>query len=136
MAETIVLDPSAVAVGRTQLDITSFIGAAGEGIDWGDASLQSYMADQAVGSSPVDYRLPNRVVKIPLSLRTVGSTSYASIVASLQRKAGLIQREGGWLMRQIDSTPLYADVVNATLHLGGGWLQAYRSADVSASLQI
>lgn len=134
MTETIVLDPSAVATGRTQLDITGWVSA--EGVDWGDAAIQAYMADQAVGSSTVDYRLPNRIIKIPLVLRTVGATSFSTIRTNLQQKVGLFHREGGWLMRQVGATPLYADVMNATLHLGGSWLQAYRDADVQAWLQI
>lgn len=134
MTETIVLDPTAVATGRTQLDITGWVAAAG--VDWGDAAIQAYMADQAVGSSTVDYRLPNRTIKIPLSLRTVGATSFSTIRTNLQHKVALMQRKNGWVMRQVGSTALYADVVNATLHLGGSWLQAYRDADVDATLEL
>jgi hypothetical protein len=94
------------------------------------------MADQQVGSSPVDYRLPNRQIQIPLNLRTAGATSYSTIRLSLQQKVGIFQAEGGQIMRQIDSTPLYADIVNATLHLGGSILAAYRSLDVDAVLQL
>ena len=48
----------------------------------------------------------------------------------------MLQREGGWIMRQVDSTPLYADIQNATLHLGGAWLQAYQGADIDAVLTL
>lgn len=129
------LDASGIAVNRTQLDITSWVSAA-TGPDWGDAEIAAHMADQAVGSSPVDYRLPNRQIKIPLALKTVGGTSFATIRASLQQKVGLFQREGGWIMRQVGATALYADVVNATLHLGGSWLQAFRDIDVDAVLSL
>jgi len=135
MAETIVLDPSAVAVNRTQLDITTWVDAD-PGINWGDAAIQAYMADQQVGSSPVDYRLPNRQIQIPLNLRTAGATSYSTIRLSIQQKAAIFQAEGGQILRQIDSTPLYADVVNATLHLGGSILAAFRSIDVDAVLTL
>jgi hypothetical protein len=135
MTEVIVLDPSAVAPDRAQLDITSWVDAD-PGVDWGDAQITAYMADQAVGSSPVDYRLPNRQIKIPLNLRAVGSTSFSTVRTSLQSKAALFQRAGGQIMRQVDSTPLYADVVNATLHLGGSIFQAYRGFDVDAVLTL
>jgi hypothetical protein len=134
VAEIVTLDPAAVATSRTALEITPYIAAGGP--DWGDSDIEAYVSDQAVGSSAVDYRLPNRIIKIPLSLRTLGATSFATIRLQLQQKAALLQREGGFLMRQIDSTPLYADVVKATLHLGGSWLQAYRSVDVDAVLTL
>jgi hypothetical protein len=134
VTETIVLDSTAIATGRTQLDITPWVSS--EGVDWGDAAITSFMADAQMGSTVVDYRVPNRTVKIPLNLRAVGATSFATIRQQVQAKAALMQAEGGWIMRQIDSTPLYADVMNATLHLGGSWLAAYRSADTDAVLTI
>jgi hypothetical protein len=135
MAETIVLDPAAAIAGRAQLDITAWVDAD-PGVDWGDAAITAYMADQQIGSSPVDYRLPNRQIKIPLNLRSLGATTYTQIRLSLQHKVGLMQREGGAIMRQVDSTALYADVVNATLHLGGSILAAFRSIDVDAVLSL
>jgi hypothetical protein len=135
MTETIVLDPTAVAVNRTQLDITSWVKAP-EGIDWGDAAISAFMADMAVGSGPVDFRLPNRQVKIPIILKDIPGTTFATIRANLQRKVGILQREGGWLLRQTDSTALYADIVNATLHLGGTWYQAYSGFDVDVTLSL
>jgi hypothetical protein len=134
MAETIKLDPSAVSLSRTEVDITPFI--AYEGINWGDAALEAAMADLSVGSSPVYTRLPNRQVSIPLRLRTVGGTTYDSIVATLQQKAGLFQGEGGWILRQVDATPIYADIENAVLHLGGSTLAAFNDVDVDAVLQL
>jgi hypothetical protein len=134
VAETVTLDPAAVATSRTALEITPYIAAGGP--DWGDSDIEAYVSDQAVGSTAVDFRLPNRIIKIPLSLRSLGAVSFATIRLQLQQKAALLQREGGFLMRQIDSTPLYADVVKATLHLGGSWLQAYRSVDVDAVLTL
>lgn len=137
MSETIILDASALSPApavRTQLDITQWIAVAGP--DWGDAAIQSYVADQAVGSNVVDYRLPNRIINIPLILKTVSGTTFSTINTQLQQKVATFQREGGWIMRQFGSTNLYADVVNATLHLGGAWLQAYKDADVDATLQL
>jgi hypothetical protein len=134
MAESIQLDDTAIAVGRTELDITSFIAAAGP--DWGDAAIQAYMANAQVGETRLGYRLPNRQIKIPLSLRAVGGTAFATIRQQIQQKAALFQREGGWITRSVDGTALYADVQTATLHLGGSWLQAYRSIDVDAVLTL
>ncbi len=39
-------------------------------------------------------------------------------------------------MRQVGSTPLYLDVMNATLHLGGSQLAAYRDLDTDAVLTL
>lgn len=122
MAETVVLDPSEVATGRTQIDVTSFVQA--DGVDWGDAAFEAYMAQALHGSVPVDGRLPNRVVTVPLTLRTVGATSFSTIRRQLQAKVALFQRQGGWMKRQVDSTPVFLDVVNASLRLGGAWTQA------------
>lgn len=135
MAETIVLDPTEVAVSRTQVDITPWV--KGDGIDWGDAEIAAYMADQARGASPVDFRVPNRTVTIPLVLKGVGGTSFATARTTVQAKAALFQREGGWLKRLTSSgSMVFADVVSATLKLGGGWTQAHRSADLDAQLTL
>ena len=136
MSETVKLDPSAIAVARTELDITGWIAAAGTGIDWGDAAIQAYTASVTVGEVRLHYRLPNRLIKIPLILRSVGATTFATIRQQLQAKVGLFQRENGWLGRTTDAGTLYADIQNATLHLGGSWLQAYRSADIDAVLSL
>lgn len=134
MAETVLLDPSGVAINRTELDITPWMTDAGA--DWGDAEISAYMADsQAVGASVVGHRLPNRKIKIPLKLRDRGGVAFATIRSQLQRKIALIQREGGWLQRS-SSPALYADVVNATLHMGGDWMEAFRSLDVDVTLEI
>lgn len=134
MAEMITLDPSAVATNRTQVDITSYVDA--DGVDWGDAAIAAYMADGSIGSSPVDFRIPNRQITIPLNLRDLGATSFAQIRTNIQSKVALFHAEGGWLMRLVNGTPYYADIVDATLHLGGSWLQAYRSIDVDAVLRL
>lgn len=136
MSETIVLDPPAIATARTQLDITSWVAASGTGIDWGDAAIQAYTASVTVGEVRLGYRLPNRQIKIPLVLRNVGATTFAAIRQQLQAKVGLLQRENGWLGRTTDAGTLYVDVQNATLHLGGSWLQAYRGADIDAVLSL
>lgn len=135
MTETIVLDPTAIDSSRTQVDITKFISP--EGPDWGDAEIQAYMTDQAVGSIAVDSRVPNRVITIPLVLKTRGGIAYSTIRSNLQHKVALFQTtKRGSIMRKIGTTALYADIVNAKLHLGGSTLQAVRDIDVDGVLTI
>jgi len=135
MAETVVLDPSAVATGRTQVDITNYI-SAGEGVDWGDAAIEAYLAKGHIGSTPVDFDVPNRTVTIPLVLKAVGATTFESIRAQVQAKVALFHREGGYISRQTSIGTMYGDVVSASLHYGGDWLQAYKSVDVNAVLSL
>jgi hypothetical protein len=134
VAETIRLDPSAVATARTEVDLTPFISA--EGVDWGDAAIEAYMAQGERGAVPVDYDIPNRQVTIPLRLQARGTVTFDTIRRQVQAKASLFQREGGWLSRVTSAGTLYADVVNATLRLGGDWMQAHRSIDTNASLSL
>jgi hypothetical protein len=124
-----------VATGRTQLDITSYIKA--DGLDWGDAEFTAILAEAARGDLLVGGRLPNRTVTIPLTLRDVeGQSTFFAIRAYLQQKVGLFQREGGWVARTTDSGTLYADVVNAKLHLGGSLFQAFSGFDIDAVLTL
>jgi hypothetical protein len=135
MSETVTLDPSEIATDRTELNITSFI--KWEGVEYGDAEIAAYMADQRQGSTPVDYRIPNRTVEIPLVLRVQGATSYATIRANLQAKVALFQREGGWIKRtRSGGGTVFADIVNATLHLGGSSMAGFRDVDVDAWLRL
>jgi hypothetical protein len=136
MAETFVIDPSEVAASRTQLDITPFVRA--DGVDWGDSQFEAYMAEAQVGSVPVDGRLPNRIVTAPLTLRAVGATTFATIRRQIQAKVGLLQRQGGWVKRDLSGTPVFLDVVNASLRLGGAWTQAKTTSpfDVEGTLTL
>ena len=124
MTEAVLLDPPGVYTEtRTQLDITQFIkGPAG--VDWGDAAIQSYLADQVVGSVVVDRRLPNRQIKIPLVIKAPTSTLFGTIRNNIQQKVGIFQRWGGLLARVINGVYYYVDVEDATLHLGGSTYQA------------
>lgn len=120
-AWTVILDPSEVADDRTELDINSAdITVSQDGIDWGDAAIQEYLADMQVGSAPVDYRIPNRTVAINLGIGGSDEAAFYTAKQALQQKVSLIQREGGWLKRG-DDVPMYADVVNATLTMVDQW---------------
>jgi hypothetical protein len=135
MSETIVLDPAAVAIDRTALDITAWIDSSGP--DWGDAAITAHLADAGqFGSSVVDFTVPNRTVTIPLNLMTRGAVTFDEIRRNIQAKTALFQREQGWLSRQTSVGTLYMDVVSASLRLGGDWMQASRSVDTAAVLTL
>jgi hypothetical protein len=135
MAETLILDPPEVAINRTAFDITAYVSE--DGPDFGDAAIEQYLADVQLGQLPVDYRVPNRTITIPLLLtKGVGSLTFDQIRARVQQKTGLFQREGGWIKRQTSIGPLFADVVGATLKLGGSSAQALWSVDADAVLTL
>lgn len=138
MAETIILDPPEVASDRIELDITSDeICPTAEGIDWGNAEIEAYLAEMERGSAPVDYRIPNRTVTIPLIVRATSTYTLDQARVRLQQKVSLIQREGGWLKRVTSGgATVYLDLVNASLKLSGNWLQAHRDIDHEASLTL
>jgi hypothetical protein len=129
----IVLDPDEVAVDRVALALNvGPIRVAPPGPDWGDAAISAYMADQLVGSTAVDYRIPNRQVRIPLVLGADGPSEFDTQRLYLQGKVALIQREGGWLKR---GGGLYADVVNATLAMPDQYGYLGVEADVVLTLE-
>lgn len=136
--EEIIFDPAEVAEDRTELNAN----AAGlrikwEGIDWGEAAISAYMADQERGSIPVDFRVPNRTVTIPMIALEEEADSYVAARTSLQKKIALFQREGGWLKREMeDGSVLYLDIVNATLKMGGSTLSAIRQLDVDIEVTL
>lgn len=133
MAETIILDPSEVATGRTALDITPWIKV--DGVDWGDAEIVQYLAEANRGQVPIDFRVPNRTIQIPLVLKALGGTAFSTVRTNFQAKAALFQREGGWIKRITSSGgTVFADLTNATLKLPGSWSQAHKDYDVEATL--
>lgn len=134
MAETLILDPNEVATGRVSFDITSYVGESGP--DWGDAAIEQFLADVQLGQIPVDFRLPNRTITIPLLLRTDPLVSFETLRRRVQQKAGLFQREGGWVKRQTALGPLFAEVVSAQLKLGGSTAQALWGIDADAVLAL
>jgi len=132
MTWTVVLDPYAIASGppgnRTQLDLNNGpIQVDQKGIDWGDSQVQVYMADRRVGSTKIDFRMPNRKVTIPLFLMTDDAPGGTGLTEEqgrqmLREKVGLLQMSGGWLMRQRAGGPAtYADVIDAILTLPDVW---------------
>lgn len=123
----VALDPPALAVGRTELSLNSGpIKVDGsKGIDWGDAEIKAFVAEQQFGEAPTDYRVPNRIITIPLLLGAEDLHTEAAAIAAqetarehLRQKVGLFQRQGGVLKRErSNGEPVYADIVNAVLHI-------------------
>lgn len=134
MAETVIMDPSEETTGRFEVDLTPFIGAAGP--DWGEAQIEAYLADAQLGQVPVDFRIPNRTITIPLNVLDADGWTFDELRSALQQKVALWQREGGVLKRQTVIGPVYADIVNASLKLGGSTAQAVFGVDVDASLVL
>lgn len=123
---------------RAQLNVNSgAIQVRQEGVDWGNAEIQAYQAEQARGSSPVDFRIPNRQIQVPLMLQTSGTVTFAQARSKLAAKVARIQQEGGALKRVTSQGgTLYADIVNAALSYSGGWMQAHKDTDVEALLTL
>ena len=131
MSYTLILDPSAVISGRAEFNLNSGpIQADHAGVDWGEAAVSQYMAEQRYGQTPVTYRIPNRVVTIPL---LVGANPVGTILEGeearrkLNEKVALIQRQGGVLLRQregaivnlVSNPNLEHDELGSAP--GGGW---------------
>lgn len=133
VATELVLDPIEVSGGRTALSLNSgAIKVGDDGPDWGDAQVEAYMAEQSRGSLPVDYRIPNRTITIPLLLGASGSAGYRNARKQLHSKVALIQQEGGWLKR---GDAMYADIVNATINTPDKWGWRGLEPDVVLTLE-
>jgi hypothetical protein len=106
---------------RTPLNLNSGLIAVdgSKGINWGTAEIHAWLAEAKYGESQASFRVPNRVVEIPLMLGGTFPCSEAEeeeARAQLQQKIGLLQRAGGTLLRQRENgEPLYADIVYASL---------------------
>jgi hypothetical protein len=100
---------------RLPLDLnTGGLNVADDGIDWGDAAIEQYVAQLERGQMPVDFRIPNREITIGLIAGADGRDGFTDAVRHLQAKVARIQQEGGWLQR---GDGLYADIVNASVKI-------------------
>ena len=135
--ERIILDPSEVATSRTALDITPWIDF--EGIDWGEAAIDTFMAQRERGEIPVDYTVPNREITAPLQFPgSIGGTTPITARANVQAKIALFQKEGGYLKRLTQSGgTVYADVVDATMSATSvsGW-ESGAGIDLEATISL
>lgn len=140
--ERILLDPAAVAApGRVEIDLTADDGPIQVGKDgpqWGESASEPYMADGEYGAIPVDHTRGLRPVEIPLVILDTPSVSFYEARRLAQQWVGLVQQTyKGWLVRELsDGRRIYADVVRATLKLGGDEAQAYGWADANAVLSL
>jgi len=124
----VTIDPSAAIPSRSELSLVSagieVVGGEGKGIDWGEAAIKAFLAEQRYGEVPTDYRVPNRQITIPLTLYATTAISEETARTRLREKVGLLQREGGVLKRERSAAPgekLYADIVNASLTIPDIW---------------
>lgn len=139
--ETLVLDPTELTT-RTPFDLTPFVSHAGP--DYGDAAISQYLAESGrVGQVAIDYTIPNRTITIPLTAQGRGDITFEQLRTAIQRKVGHFQAKGGFLKRttQIgEANPygekVYAEIVGATLKLGGSSEQAQYGVDVDAVLTL
>lgn len=131
--ELLVLDPAEIANERVSFNLTPYVGEAGP--DWGDAAIEQFLADVERGQLPIDYRVPNRTVTIPLIL-TERDEDYDTLRTTLQQKVALWQRQGGWIKRATTTGAVYAEVTGATLKLGGSTMATVYELDVDAILTL
>lgn len=135
MSIQIVFDPSEGISERTQFDATPWIGVAG--IDFGDATVEPYRAQGERGEDVVDTRYTNRMIGMPLVLKGMGGTSFATARSYFQAKAAIWQREGGCVKFVLSSGgTVYSDVVSAALRLSGDFMAVNRDVDVNAELTL
>lgn len=129
------LDPTSELPDRVELDLNfGPLRVDHQGIDWGDAAITAFLADMQIGSAPTDYRIPNRIVTLPLFIGADDISDPEVARQQLEVKVGLLQREGGVLLRQRDGgDPLYADIVDATLNVPDAWSE---TGDVEASVTL
>jgi hypothetical protein len=103
----VVIDPPGVSPpGRTPIYLNRApfaIGGEARGVNWGTAEAKQYEAETRYGQVPADWRLPNRVIEIPLLLgagRETSEQEEEEARRTLSERVGLLQREGGVLLRQ------------------------------------
>src|SRR5262245_39138910 len=107
--ERIILDPAEAISGRTELDISPWLGD--EGIDWGDDAVEMSMAELTRGAIPIDFTIPNREVNGSFRFyQTLGGTTIYQARGNIEHKIALWQKEGGVLKRIMNNGSIvYAD---------------------------
>src|ERR1044072_9564140 len=98
--ETITCDPIQFMPNRVELGLDSLgLEIRGDGADWGDSEIELFLVRQALGEIPADRHPPNRTVQIPLVVRKEAAEPLPAAAATLQKKIGLLAREGGVVRR-------------------------------------
>lgn len=135
-SERIWLDPAEITATRQEIDITPWIDM--EGIDWGEATIEPVMAERNRGEVPVDFRVPNREISVPLNFVARGGTTAVEARSLVQAKARLFQWEGGWIKRLTNSGgTVFADVVNASFNATSiSGVESVKEYDLEAQLTL
>lgn len=142
--EKVHLDPVEIDSTRTQVSLHAGTDDDGYGIwvaeagpDWGDAAVEQYLAQLRYGQLPVDHRVPNRTVTIPLIIIPGSTFTFDQSRRLLQQKVALFVAEGGTLRRTLgNGRRIYLDIVSAQLHMSGSTLQASYDCDVDVVLTL
>lgn len=134
--EKIVLDPPELLTGRSSFEITPWVDQ--DGADWGEASIEPVFADKDRGSVPVDFRLPNREVTVPLNIANRGTVTSDEARTALQAKVSLFQKEGGWLKRVTNQGgTVFADILDASISVGSpSGVESKQNIEIGASLTL
>jgi hypothetical protein len=139
--QSVVLDPSEVAIaGRREINLDESEGVTVyyEGADWGSQEVKAFLAEALYGSMPIDHEWPLRAIKLPLVIRSTPTTTFDDVRVMLQQWVAAVNQEGGgWLKRVLPSgREIFADVVEAKLHLSASWLVENRDIDREATLEL
>jgi hypothetical protein len=99
--ENLILNPSAFASDRTEVDLSALGIRMGEaGPDYGESSVTVERVRQAIGEGVTDRRWPPVECTIPLVLGTDLTLPLADAVHRIEATAATIQqRGGGWIER-------------------------------------
>lgn len=136
MSFHLTLDPPAAISSRVELDLNSGpIQTTNAGVDFGESAVKQYLSEQQYGESAVSYRVPNRVISIPLLVGAVAGGSVQEEEEArrdLNEKTALLQRQGGVLLRQ---QQLEHPVQNLVLNPSGtGLLKTYLTSGAAGAV--
>lgn len=138
--ETVTLDPIEFAVERTELNLDK-LGIRVRDANWGDADMENFMVRQAFGEIPADAHPPNRNLSFKLRVESYSGGNLAKAAHRLQQKIGILQRERGFIRRDLDTGSGFvgsvaAQVRGAVLTGLDGWMMASRKRAPEVTLNI
>lgn len=129
--ETAVLDAAEFIGERSALPMDE-LGLDIVDSEWGDAQQEVFYIRQELGEIPAERHPPNRTVVLKLHAKKEGSVSLAEAAQKLQKKVGILQKEGGWIKRIFSanaraSVDVGFEVYSAVLSGLQGWYMAHRA---------
>ena len=136
-----ILDPSEVAdAGRVELNLWDNAGpiyVKAEGIDWGDTALEIAKGTGKYGETPLDYRMPNRVITAPLVLKSrPGGDTMLQAMGKLQAKVARFNQEGGTFKRLRGNLNMFADVVSASIVVPDTWTGEHHDFEAEGQIVL